>query len=496
MTRSQWISFFAPICCITLLFSANASADDSTFTVTSFIPKKFVDFQWLLKANLHMQGASTGDSGRTFYEVESINRTSSEDFQNISITSDQYYRHETIPRYFFYRLVTSFDYHNENDNNIDCEGHVHNDRSMPRINFATEYGSYLYSDLFISIAGAGYWSFSHESNNPYYGTREERNYGVDLSLRSGWGRLYNGRFAATALYMIKELKSKTFLSRDLTYQELQHITELIYRYRMTHAIDNRLHRIEALQKIFDELTQTGALPNVGPYGYLLIQDVWDYFPNYSRSFGFKTSVGVGCAANNSYPQFSIVNSGQQTLEYGHTTNIQRLPYLILNSQYSLPLGLRWQIDLSGYYKYYFATFVKSDSHFYYYLQGRSDHIIESTNYWAYYDFNISGTLRYIYDSRTSMAVNAFCQIGNQDALGAMQIYANGDLMESDLGRGDRYDRQIGLGLFVEYRISIPTMLYVNLTGIDMRERSAMSMGFGVHNVRQYDLSVGISHYLY
>ena len=213
----------------------------------------------------------------------------------------------------------------------------------------------------------------------------------------GWGRIYEGRYAATAMYMVDELKRNGLLKREPTFEEMRSLTETIYQYRLKHAVDARLHKIEALSKIMDLLAGQGVIDDAGPHGYLFIQDVWDYFPRDDRRFGYQIRAGGGLEYH--YNSDQLRYHGYVDY-FRHRTSEGRRPFASVAVDCSRPFGLRWQFDVTGVGRYYFDP---SNATTETVIEYRYDHTLyeeHGIKYRADYDYSIVGTMQYIFDSRT------------------------------------------------------------------------------------------------
>jgi hypothetical protein len=125
------------------------------------------------------------------------------------------------------------------------------------------------------------------------------------------------------------------------------LTDMVYTFRTEYRVDARLHKIESLKAIIDYLESNGIAKAAGPYGYLLIQDVWDYFPNEHRRFGFRGSAGFGFRYNYRTNQSTNERESNGVVSYhrySHSTRVSESPYVIVGINYFKPLGMRWQID--------------------------------------------------------------------------------------------------------------------------------------------------------
>jgi len=538
-----------------VLYSAEPS-----FSINSYIPERFTDFKWQIGGNLRLNG------GYTDYHVDDYspyprfeNGSRSSDMQTIQFNTTASYRYETIPRFLYLAttLAGGFNHRNllsSNDatDTIAVIDRTNSDSDIKSYDFRVgqniDVGQYLVGDAFISAGG--YLSMSYgESSNEQTGsdidtywlypgdtvvvqTREmhsdspsnQKSYSLDFRIMPGWGRIYEGQYAATAMYMINELKGEEVLKRAPGPGEMRELTEIVYQYKLSHAIDKRLHKIEALSRIMDYLRDNDIIDDTGPYGYLLIQDVWDYFPTYYRRFGYKFRAGAGIV----YQTLRILSSREQQNHYTtesydfndpvsrdtiddldlvhlnsrYRKSENRRPYLSVLAEYCRPFNLRWQMDLTGDFRYYPNAYTTTIDHSIFYSGVsfiKSYDILMDTyiDYNAYHLIDLQGLVRYIYDSRTfaefaaiynhlhynsSRRSNLFDKRVNQEFVGLPE--------RSDLSRG-----LLTLRGSVNYRISIPTLLSINLEYTKSEDevyRESTSQEDG----HSYNIGVAVSHSLY
>jgi len=247
------------------------------------------------------------------------------------------------------------------------------------------------------------------------------------------------------------------------------------------------------------LAEKGITDDLGPHGYLLIQDVWDYFPRFDRRFGWQVKGGPGLDYNyrssqdhNAYADFSYDSY------YRHSTSEARSPYLQLKADYFRPLGLRWQVDLASSARYYLDPSTLTKYTEIRYPSGTVLYRRQEQNQWAFYTITLEGAARYIFDSRTSALFRPAYRLTHArfSDLDEMRIYYPEIRYDT---RGDRFEGQLILAGSMEYRISIPTTLRVNA---QYRRNDREQNQWGVNQSSgdamnsSYSLSVDIVHYLY
>jgi hypothetical protein len=467
------------LCCVSAIW-----ADEPKFRVDSYIPERFSDFQWRIDGILEMAG--NREEFRTYeYEYDTtFIHSRTQDTQRFELKSDMNYLYESSNRFLICSLKASYGITNSNPPNSNSL----NSGSKPGIYLNIDGGEYLFLDCFIAISGTTGWLYSHNLHDVNPDTHHRR-YSVDGALMVGWGRSYEGRYAATALNIIDELRKDGIIIQSASYDEMHQLTQKIRAYRLEYRPDERLHKIAALQDIIGYLSDRCILTDPGPYGYLLIQDIWDYFPNEQRFFGWRFRAGLGFDYYHSSEQSTdehISLDGHYVHKYYYIKNKKHYPYLVLNGQYSRPLSLRWHLDLGGEGRYYLKSFIEREEiNITYspesYSRYRHYHI-ERNKYNA---ISLYTTLRYFFDSRTSLHLNAHYNFG--------RYHEYHSLYDSH-----RYNRSciLDASASFEYRISIPTILRISLNGErEDRLMNDISHSYQFDTTRYY-FSTRLVHYVF
>jgi len=462
-----------------------AASRDSTFGVESYIPERFTDFQWRLDGGINMQG----------YRMEGNQQTHTLDQQRLTLLSNLDYFHETRDRQYALSLNTAFDMDNINPGSSSNSGNLFEFTSdvYPQVSIR----QYLVSNLHVTVVGQAWWMYSHRLHdlNP---DRYAREYSVDGTVAPGWGRLYDGRFASTALYIIDELKARGLIDRPPTVEEMRLLTALVYSSRLTRPTDKRLHKIESLQSIMQFLEQRGIAAAAGPYGYLLIQDVWDYYPNEARRFGGRIGIGLGLVYRHLTEETTTeytASSGSYHHQYSHQIVKVHKPYIEPVIEYHKPLSLRWQADLAAAWRYYLNSFGRNNYLLIDYSPYQSLQRLESSDEgWAEHILTISGGLTYLIDSRTTARISPSYRVDRGHSVrvrfrppGENVAYIHGVLE---------------LTTRLEYRIATPTTFRVDLVLLrsDTKETYGASYFYRAHtdeyDESKYFISTSITHYLF
>ncbi len=522
------------------------SAADREFRVSSYIPDKFQDFQWLVSGGTSLRGACDTrakyptDPDRTWV-VDG--RTESNNY-GLSLSSTVNYRYETIPRNFEFHAWLSGKAEDRGSEKTD------NGRELPyndsrrldesdvtsydlTLIVAPEFDQYLTSNLFWQVSGYARFNFRERDwgsatvSSAFYtdtvagqiverldkeehrGRSTSKNHSLEGRLLLGWGRLHEGRHGATALFMVEDLRREGLLIDSPTTDQMQHLARLLHTRREGSSSDERLHRISSLDSIITYLTTIGAIEDPAQYGHLLIQDVWDYYPAYSRSFGWRLRGGiVGEQDRSIHDEWSSDSTSYVTVrEYtdsvGLVDTLQLTPTKRENSwnnrnvthtdyftgivEYHLPAGLHWQLSWQWYVRAYLdrrqSERKQSNFHSYHDLENR-------------YELAASTEARYIFDARTDfLAALSGAHYHQKDIrsttynLGQPTEFQRYDAIERR-----RWIADLDCGL--TYRVSLPTMLQVNLnvnwtndcaTGYDNRSKEVKF---------SYSLNTAVQHYLF
>jgi hypothetical protein len=464
--------------------AVSAWPQEPAFRIDSYIPQYFTDFQWRMEGYFSAEGYRK--KGQVYIEGEEARYTnvSSLDKQTFRASSNMDYQYETIPRYFNINVQGS--YFIDNVNPDGRAGYRHD--SEPGIFPAIDAGYYLHSDLLVFLSGSAGWIYAHNLHDVNPDSRRIE-YTVDAATGLGWGRIYDGRFAATAMYILDELKGKGVLSRPPTFAEMDSLTEIVYSRRLESYDDSRLHQIASLLSIMEFLESRGIINYAGPYDYLLIQDVWNYFPNESRRFGWMIKAGVGL----DYHKRLVQTTDEHESDFGiffhtylHEEEVEQQPFFFFQADYYKPWGLRWQLNAFFEYKYFFESYNLNKRDEYRYQPSQfTSHREFRTNYSAPYRISAEASIDYIFDSRTSAGAT----------IGYVRSHFNSDYEHHGVETGILSSQAT-----IDYRIAVPTTLRVAIEY--RREDETETWGYaerisvGVIDDYEYFTSVRLIHYLF
>ncbi len=527
-------------------------ADAQSFQVESYIPEKFIDMKWRVSGNINFTGNDSEHeeyaSGiPTSISKDTKNKT---DRQRLYLVNYYDYNYETIQRYLIFNsdltiILNNTNYnskHNEGSSSGDI-GRTSSSKRDPkeysiRINPQLDCGVYLHSDLYVSllsewqhyytgkpngrsesIGHAFYISGDTVYNDVSKSNRGEddtnRNDGFSISIRPGWGRVYEGQFASTAMYIIDELRQNNLITLEPTYDQLYSLTEIIYQRRLIHKIDSRIHRIESIDKIVDYLIGEGIVNEYHPMSSIVIQDIWDYFPRTQRKFGFRIMAGPGISYEKNSSDYSYTQeqhsiryeypedspgSVDTTYQYESVTDMYEhqkvssiLPYLTAKAEYYRPINHRWQLNTYIDGKYYLNSYKERTAF-------RSHY----NEFWKYeeddfdnYELNFDVTILYILNSRTDFSFSYDFTFENIDyKRSTLQKAGSSPYQLKEIEEIHNSYWKYRLDFVGAYRIAVPTTLNfrAQYSAIDDKAET-LDVRDDNRNSDGYSFSVSISHYL-
>jgi len=557
------------------------SADNIPFKISDYIPEKFIDFEWQVNGSFQL----TGNNAESQSDVVGLqgryeDRDWSGNQHRLDLGSNLRYRYETIQDFLTADLALSTRYYRQANEytrfmftSLNKDEVIENSGARRcfyiGVSPHVDVGKYAYRDFF--VAANGYVSFeyyetptnrveTHGARHYYDGEyylfsdihttsdrrSDERRWSFGLELLPGWGRVYDGVFASTALYMIEELRSNGLLERTPTHEEMLALTELIYQYRLKHIIDSRIRRLEALTEILNYLQDRGVIDDPGPYGHLLIQDVWDYFPRSksqrvariphyivgrgimtrtrgatgeSRQFGTRIKVGLGADFlynssqqthlysreiiytkyyNDSIGVIDTVRSYSKEHNYDHRKSTSAYVYLAGLIEHHVPVSRKWQVDLSAWARYYVYTDEDREFRLIYYRDTATHKMasILERDYDDYYSLGFWASALYIVDSRTSLYVQASCDYRQAEHKTVFKNYGVYSTMEYKYPNLDEKNWLFTLGGGVTYRISIPTTLLVKAAYDRGSREEIYDLYRDDYSRDSYGVSVTLSHHLF
>ena len=501
-----------------VVLAIGTHADEPQFRVNSFIPEKFADMQLFVNGNFNLSGNNNNSDIIYSTEGSHPDRQSKDDNdrQSVSLSTQLKTRYETIPKYFHSGSSLRFKFNNSDRSSsrsyikdFDYSNFeiIDQDEHNYEINFAQNIDAGLYTakDFFMSLIGRANINYSEgtaesyelDSNSYFNDTYKFINIGhslynydnsvedyyIDAELLYGYGRVYNGVYAATAMYMIDELKKAGYIDKEPSYPQMIEMTDIIYQYRLKYYDDRRIHRIEALTAVGEYLQQQGLADDFGTGGQLIIQDVWDYFPRSLRYFGFKFRAGIGYNyvhrkrdgnSKNHYRSLDLrqeiadpeiidtiyYNDNEYSTDYFNELDT-KWPFISVRAEYYRPLNRKWQLNLNYQLQYYLdSKSSDKDQSVQDYGQHQRHYNIENYNYDDHYGMNLHTEVRYFVDSRTSLS---FTGSYDHDHYTREVHSVSGDYnpLDTSYTEPETDNWNIRIESSLTYRIAIPTTLNIN-----------------------------------
>jgi len=526
-------------------------AADSTFRVDSYIPEKFVDLSWRITGGTGLDGNDEETSNSYDYGRHSHNEDNNDSY-SLNFGTLTEYRYEIIPFNLYLNVdgkvgFSEGENHSEGtetnidgrlDRSIDKTRYTNYDlllnnslklkkylsgnhyvafdtkldlqyRDNPETFTSHDTDIYFYSEIGDSIFGAGELSIDRSGN-----TREYRG-----TIQTGWGigRIYDGRAAATALNIIAELRKEKLLAREPDFSEFYSLTQLLYGFQQEHKVDTRWHRIKSLTSLIEYLEAKGIYNGGKAVGPLIIQDVWDYYPNDIRNFGIRNELGFGVdyslsrqrqMTHFSQSYFQIVTDSNQVPDTTHDVNSERSSklyienrhndfYLYWKLDFNKPISLRFQVNLALDWRFYFHDKSINDVSGNQLIPTYDGNRTETVN--EYEDKkSLSNTveLNYYFDSRTSGTLGVITSYQRYE----LKRYTKHIIPESYTAPDTSYQKQSILILVFmtefKYRINPET----TIGGSISYEMEDVNNSFSGHDIEQNDdkfsFSISINHFIF
>jgi hypothetical protein len=481
------------ITAILLTSGISHAADTTKFGVDSYVPEKFQDLEWRLNGDINFRGNNDDNRlSNSANERKALRRAG-------NFSSLLKYEWYAVQQYlsFNLNLNSNLDYSHQKGSSTEFSGsswtaanfkssqHNVGLYGAPRI----EIGRYFAREAFLAIVGEGefsrtesrYHSDDHQERHDTSGfvsggSRHYESWKVDSRVHLaggwtvGWGRVYNGEYAVTALEMIADLRRAGLLRREPTPTEYHQLCDSIYQFRRLHYFDRRDRQIEAVTALSGQLMSIGII-DVASLSVLLMSDVWQYYPRNDRPFGWRAYAGPiaiwDWQRRSVYPwNFWDHDDENSQGAWGFRGTVE----------YFRPISLRLQAEATA------DLFFVSDD---WKIRHSDKH---------YTGYRVSGGGKYFFDSRTSALIHlAFLQ--NPSPLDGLpnqrdRVYVPYGVR---VGYGlESKAQEFALGL--SYRLAPPTTLSLSL----QQYRTTTKPNFASAKFTQsgYYFSLGVAHWLY
>ncbi|MFP4546912.1 MAG: hypothetical protein ACLFQM_02185 [Fidelibacterota bacterium] len=133
----------------------------------------------------------------------------------------------------------------------------------------------------------------NEVNPVHYFTENTQSYPhFSLSFQPGvsYGRIYNGQYSAKAMEILEELRKAGELNRELTKNEYIEFSQIVLEEMAEYHYDNRIKKIEALERILGFLQGRGVITDTKVNPVLITEDIYSYNlmgDFIERQFGYR-----------------------------------------------------------------------------------------------------------------------------------------------------------------------------------------------------------------
>lgn len=550
MSKLSWIATLATACAALTSGLLFAQPKDE-FKITSFIPEKFTDLEWRITGDAGLNGSRTHeDQSLSSLSGTRENRRVSYLSTSSNVGSYTYYRYVTPNR----SIVASMNcggqlsyYRNDQRDTVVEPDHTHawiretrNPTYRVMIMPTADVSQYLTSDLFASLRCGLSYSYSRTPNSTSNMTQFERNRDTsgwiteytaishsktdatnrttlfEVRLLAGFGRIYSGSYAATALYLIDELSRHQILMRSLSYDESMALTEIVYHNRLKHAVDSRIRRIEIFQEILNYL-QRREITSDSTLTPLVLQDVWDYFPRDSRDFGWQVRIGLGYfkfiyPSSESTEEESIehtvvrfhedsvsvrevIRVRDYAFSYARQKRSYDQPYLAFGLNFARPLNLFWQMSGGLQGRYYFDAEDLNRSVYLSYSGGSYGETELKKKYDDYYDLSASATASCFMSSRSQFSMSVGGSYRHLVVVESLRKLPSGELVR-DIERQTQHEFNATARTQFTYRLTIPTELTASaeISTYDTKIE-VPDYGSDADNL-YYKVTIQLSHYIY
>jgi hypothetical protein len=380
--------------------------DSATFRIQDYIPKKISDFKWKLDGGANAGSGSSENPTihNSYSEHDWVSETAASNSRGLNFANNWRYLYETREGFIELALGVSTRFSHRGseslDSTLDTIGLWEIDRSdQPQsatsfvIPLDGIFRRYILGDGFVTAEGTfDYWydeqttksmtTYRSEDMDSVSGwvevtdaEREVKSRRISRTIdfageiRLGWGRVYDGRYAATALYVISELEKSHLLLRDPDRSEMLDLTRQIHAYREGHSQDQREYRAMTFQAILSSLRSAGLIAEESAFALLCLEDVLDYFPSDERRFGWDVQLGFGghdryqnyetdetlkdwttlsrWHPDSSWVADTISVTYLQNQRYRRNREFTPTDHIVFQIGYYRPLAARWQFDLSA-----------------------------------------------------------------------------------------------------------------------------------------------------
>lgn len=535
------------VTCWLFWIALGVASDSTTFRISDYKPTKFVDFEWRLDGEASTASNGTvrphvynprfgvGDADEYHYGTGEVEG----DF-----TSYWHFRRETVQMQF--EFSTQFtgiiskrseltEYFDSGSFGSSDYTRYHVDYTRYRTQTTVNGGLRIY--LLSDVSVSGDLAVTHEyldyethtdsrmESTVYYDVDSLYSYGtkttdslsqllrksiaLDGNIYLGWGRVYDGEYAGTALFLIDEMRYRGLLLREPNYDEMIALTEIIREYRLKHPFDQREFRSKALTVLMAYLGDHQLAREAGVKDLLVVEDVWDHFPAPPRRYGWTLRFGFGgtdsyssslrnyegeahyfkVTPNEDTPgelDTTVTDVARDNRSY-HDSQFEPHDRLVGRLDYYRPLSTRWQ--LNGLFKAVYNIYHNADPDY-----SHPQSYWETVGDW---EFTLSSEWHYYHDSRHELVLNGsvyHARVTNNHYV--PRFNQGAQLTHWEHSKYEYHNWKFESALGYSYRLAVATTLRVEATYLYSSDSDiAPSNTDRTHN-NNLSISLGLTHWLF
>jgi hypothetical protein len=324
-----------------LLFSSLLNAQYTDFDISKYklpdIKMSSLDF--------------TFDLNHSFQSIKlDLNNTTQQDYNTRNFGGLFY------PRFYHFRnksnyqgsqfasIYVSPDYYkrSESDNDVSKNNNFRIDGNLSSYNkFYNSSFNFIEVDPSITYSYDNSYDVSTSSSE-----RDKLNYfNISAPVSVGHGRIEPVEDARLAVYILDELSKHDKIINQPTEAKILELAAEISKIKRKRFFDFRIRRIAELQAVDSFLVANNIVSSNDIVYFTQLSDQWDYASGPARNSGFAVNFGINDEISLSNTKSKILYD--ETFTANDTSRINKYTTgAFARMQYSKPLNLCWQTDLS------------------------------------------------------------------------------------------------------------------------------------------------------
>lgn len=536
------------VTCWLLWVASGAASHSTSFKISDYKPTKFIDFEWRLDGGASMGHEGYGDNNERDAGTSVINLDeyyNSEGKIACNLASDWRFRQESRQAQFDVSLAFEGNlfYYGETfedmgGDTLGGSSYSRDRATRTRASTSTEIQAegrfFVISDFSVSgILSAKHSFVDNSERDSKYGEslKYEENGDFAYSFTSasetfngdvwkrislsgdiflGWGRVYEGAYAGTALFLIDELRYRGMLMREPTHDEMIALTDIVREYRLSHAFDDREFRSTALTALMANLTDHELIREPGAGELLRVEDVWDYFPAPSRRFGWIVRAGFGGTdsyrselSSSTYEAHSIkiepdddlpelmdttISESPRRVGSSHYSSFEAADRLTARLEYYRPLSTRWQLNALIQARYFFNNANEEPDY------SNPANYRQTTGDWEYV---FESEWHWYHDARNEIAVMESIIYSRETEKGFYARFNDEDVFTHWELRENKYRSwEVNLSVSYLYRLAASTIMSTTGGYTYERNKSYHPGRINTYHTDNLSFSVGLTHWLF